>query len=252
MQLVTHLPLRIIAALALGGALLGGFAVMRALPASATAPCIAHANGPDEQEFLQLHQAWRNSYIPGSDPSNPLQVSATLNASAMAYARFMANTPGAAGHAADGAAEYAWATRARLCGYPEAMAVGGEAMSLVLNPASPVSPQQALINMTGEVWGGAIRVPTILNGLPMRCIGVAHATSEDGSRDVWIAVIMAGTGGACSQQVIVPTATPTTGFPGKTSTPTPKATSTPKATPSATATPPVYRLRMQAVASDGE
>lgn len=252
MQIATRLPGRVLAMVLLGAGLVAGFAALRTIPASATAPCIAHGNTSEEQEFLQIHQTWRNEYIQYSDPSNPLQVSATLNASAMAYASFMADHPGATGHAADGAGDLPWAERARLCGYPADLAVGGEAMSLVLNAPAPVSPAKALDNMTSEVWGAAIRIPANLNGLPMRCIGVAHARSEDGVRDVWIAVIMAGSGPSCPQQVIIPTPTPAAGFPIKTNTPTPKATPTPKGTPTKAVPPSVYQVRLQVVASDGD
>ena len=77
-----------------------------------------------------------------------------------------------------------------------------------------------------------------------------QVTSVDGKRDVWITVIMSANG-ACPQSVVVPTATPTgvSGFPTRTATPT--HTATPKATPPKSPTPAVFKLRMQAVASDG-
>ena len=237
-------------ALALALLLAAGVSAVRTLPARATAPCLPHANSSEEQQWLQLHKAWRNSYIPGSDPSNPLVVSSTLNAAAAGYATYMADHPGAVGHAADGAEWAPWATRAKLCGYPADVAVGGEAMSLVTNATGPIGPEKALENMTAEVWGGAIRIPAYVDGFPMKCIGVAHATSEDGKRDVWITVIMSADG-ACPQTVVVPTATPTSspGFPTRTATPT--RTPTPKATPTKAPTPAVFKLRVQAIASDG-
>jgi len=104
--------------------------------------------------------------------------------------------------------------------------------------------------MAAEVFGAGIRIPAYVNGFPMKCIGVAHAASVDGKRDVWITVIMSANG-ACPQSVVVPTATPTgvSGFPTRTATPT--HTATPKATPPKSPTPAVFKLRMQAVASDG-
>ncbi|MEP7216823.1 MAG: hypothetical protein ABI782_11265, partial [Anaerolineaceae bacterium] len=114
-----------------------GLFVVRVLPASAIAPCVAHANSGEEQEWLQLHNTWRNQYIPGSDPSNPLVVSSTLNAAAAGYATYLADHAGTAGHSADGAESPPWSTRARLCGYPAGVAVGGEMISLVTNPTGP-------------------------------------------------------------------------------------------------------------------
>ncbi len=247
---------------ALGLALLlaTGVSVARTSSAAATAPCLPHANSSDELEWLRLHKDWRNEYIPGTNPSDPLVVSSTLNAAAAGYATYMADHPGAVGHAADGAEWAPWATRAKLCGYPASVAVGGEAMSLVTNASGPVAPQQALENMTSEVWGGAIRIPAFVDGYPMKCIGVAHAMSADGKRDVWITIIMSADG-SCPQTVAVPTATPTEEgafpFPSRTATPTKTATPTRTATPKATATktatpkPAVYKLQMQAIASDG-
>ena len=240
------------AALGLALVLATGVSVLRTLPAVATAPCLPHANSAEELAWLQLHKDWRNNYIKDTNPSDPLIVSSTLNAAAAGYATYMADHPGAVGHAADGAEWAPWATRAKLCGYPADVAVGGEAMSLVTNASGPVSPAQALANMTSEVWGGAIRIPAYVDGFPMKCIGVAHATSADGKRDVWVTVIMSADG-ACPQTVAVPTATPTEQgafpFPNRTATPTKNAT--PKATPTKTAKPSVYKLQMQAIASDG-
>ncbi|MEP6871053.1 MAG: hypothetical protein ABI939_04290, partial [Anaerolineaceae bacterium] len=69
-------------------------------------------------------------------------------------------------------------------------------------------------------------------------------------RDVWITIIMSADG-ACPQTVVVPAATPTgsQGFPTRTA--TPSRTPTPKATPTKAPTPAVFKLRMQAIASDG-
>ena len=241
-------------ALGLALVLAAGVSVIRTQSVSATAPCVPHANSADELEWLQLHHDWRIQYIPGVNLESPLVVSSTLNAAAAGYARYMADHPGAVGHAADGAEYAPWATRAKLCGYPEDVAVGGEAMSLVTNATGPVGAFDALKNMASEVFAGGIRIPAYVNGFPMKCIGVAHAQSEDGKRDVWITIIMSANGD-CPQTVLVPTATPTPSFPfpGKTATPTRSAT--PKATPTKTATPTptpsVYKLQMQAIASDG-
>ncbi|MEO6398387.1 MAG: hypothetical protein ABIP13_07950 [Tepidiformaceae bacterium] len=240
--------------------LLSGLSILRILPAAATAPCVPHANTAEELDWLQEHLAWRNQYIPGSDPSNPLQVSSTLNAAAAGYANYMADHPGAVGHSADGAEYPPWSARAKLCGYPPAVAIGAEAMSLVMSTVGPVGPVDAtaaLNNMTTEVYGGGIRIPANVDGFPMRCIGVAHARSLDGMRDVWIALIMSADGPSCPQTVLVPPATPTgpSGFPTRTATPTrtPTAvpTSTPKATPTKQPAIPVFKLRMAAIASDG-
>lgn len=239
---------------ALGLALLlaAGVSVVRTLPASATAPCLPHGNSAEELEWLQLHKEWRNEYIPGVDPSNPLVVSSTLNAAAAGYAAFMANTPGAVGHAADGAEYAPWATRATLCGYPAAVAVGAEAMSLVTDVRSPVTPGQALSNMITEVLRGGIAIPAYVNGLPMKCIGVAHAVSADGKRDVWIAMIMSADG-ACPQNVLVPKPTPTpgAGFPTRSATPTRTPAPSPTPKPTRQGAAPIFKLQMAAVASDG-
>jgi hypothetical protein len=124
--------------------------------ARAIAPCVPHSSTAEENTFLLLLQSWRNSAIPGSQT---LTQSAPLNAAAMGYAQFLANTPGAGGHYADGTPGFAWASRAVNCGYPSNIAAGGEGLA-VLQSSAPVTldPQSALSMMTAQ-QGGGVWVP---------------------------------------------------------------------------------------------
>jgi hypothetical protein len=212
-------------ALATAGVIATVFASLspRAGDVHAIAPCVAHSPSAEETTFLGLLQSWRNANIAGS---YPLSQSGALNAAAAGYAQFLANTPGASGHYADGTTGYPWATRAMNCGYPANQAAGGEGLAVVQssNPVS-VSPQQALNTMTSE-GGGGVWVPSNV-GLPVRCVGVAKAVSADGKKVAWVTLIFAssgtcpgGTGGGSTQT------TPTT---------------TPSPTPTSTPTPSVYR-----------
>lgn len=210
---------------------LGAAGVVMALaarnqPAEAIAPCIAHANTGDELTFIAGLQAWRDTHIAGS---YPLTVSAPLNAAAAGYAQFLADTPGAGGHYADGTPGFAWATRAIQCGYPANQAAGGEGLAVVSSSATvSVSPQQALATMTAE-GGGGVWVPSSV-GLPVKCVGAAKATSADGKKVAWVTLVFAASGNCPSAGTAPPT------VPG-TSTATATATRTASATPSPTPSP---------------
>jgi hypothetical protein len=205
--------------------------------AEATAPCVGHANTDEELTFLSLLQNWRYQYIPGTNPSYPMQISAPLNAAAAGYARFLADHPGTGGHAADGADGFPWATRAIACGYPLDQAAGGEGLAIGNNAVSaPITPVQALTLMTAESFGG-IRVPADV-GMPVRCLGAAHAVSEDGTREAWVTLLF-GASGACPQSVILLPPSPSPSLPfTRTATNTPTRTATPTKTPAKLPTRP--------------
>lgn len=201
--------------------------------AEATAPCVPHSATAEESVFLQGLQSWRDGAIQGS---HPLTQSAPLNAAAMGYAQFLANTPGAHGHGADSAPGYPWpwATRAVNCGYPSNLAGGGEGLAVVESSAPiPVDPQAALSIMAAEQFGG-IHVPENAGpGFPVKCVGVGKAVSPDGKKTAWVTLLFAATS-EC------PSAVSSGGGSNPTITPTPSMTPSP--TPTATPTPrPVFR-----------
>src|SRR6188508_892091 len=171
-------------ALTLAGVLLSVGAAVASMPrpAEAIAPCVDHTPGGDELTFLAALQTWRNANIPGSQQ---LTQSAPLNAAAQGYAQFLANTPGAGGHYADGAGGFPWATRAKNCGYPPDQAAGGEGV------ANTGTPSQALALMTGEVGSGGVWVPANV-GAPVKCVGIGKATS--GSKTSWVVLLFAAFG----------------------------------------------------------
>lgn len=199
-------------------------------------PCLSRAVEDKELELAQIHTAWRNLYVPGSDPSNPLLGSAPLRAAALGLAHDLAEGT----LTASAVTPQLLAERAIACGYPEGFAVGGRGIAT----GKGWTPEQALMLMTSEQWGpaAAIRVPTYVDGLEMRCIGIAH-TSEAGATpgEAWVIIIMAGTP-ACPQAVSnvepynggTPTATATPPFTRPTATPT--------ATPTKTALNNSHRL----------
>ncbi len=204
---------------------------IRGRTADAMAGCLPHQNTAEEMTFLSQLQVWRNQHIPGS---RPLTLSGPLNAAAAGYAQFLATTPGAAGHNADGTAGYAWATRAINCDYPTNAAAGGEGLATVeASTTVSVSPSQALTIMTSENNGG-VRVPSNLNAninppAYVQCVGVAKMVSSDGHKVAWVTLLFA-TWDSCPQVV-------TGGTGGDPSSPSPTATSTSTATPTPTNTP---------------
>ena len=154
-------------ALVLGSAAFGLSASRSGLAASKPA-CLTRAAEDVELEMAQIHATWRYLYVPGTDASNPLLGSATLRATALGLAHDLAEGTIVA---SDITAEYL-AERAILCGYPEAAAHGFRGVA-----TGTGDPELALMLMTSEIWGPAagIRVPAYVDGLPMRCIGLAHA-----------------------------------------------------------------------------
>jgi hypothetical protein len=220
---------------ALAGATLAFVLGPEGADASAEGACLSRPLQADEQELLRLHRTWRDQYIPGSDPSQPLEGSAPLQAAALGLAVELASGALAPG----GVTPEVLAERLVLCGYPANLATGGRGITTLPG----LTPEGALTAMTAEIWGGGIRVPANLNGFPMRCVAAAHATVEGG--EAWIILVFAGAGG-CPQETSsevqpfgAPTATPTFPFPA---TPTRTPTPPPTATPTATPTPPFFRL----------
>jgi hypothetical protein len=221
----------IVGSLFLAAGALGAVAFPGAGNARALAPCEAHSNSGEELDLLAQLQSWRDANIPGS---YHLTVSTPLNFAAAGYARFLADTPGAGGHAADGGnASRAWADRAILCGYPTNWAAGGEALAVVESsgPVS-VSPAQALTIMTAEGGGGA-RTPANLGSVTTRCAGLAKATSANGHKVAWV-VLLFGTTGNCPQSAVgqyLPSPSPSPSVsPSPSPTPVPTATKTPTPT----------------------
>lgn len=200
---------------------------------NALAPCLLHTNTGEESQFVGLLQTWRNSNIPGSFP---LTVSAPLNAAAAGYAQFLANTPGAGGHFADGGGgSFPWAARAVQCGYPADQAAGGEGLAVVESSVVVnVSAQQALNVMTSE-RGGGVWVPSNV-GLPVKCVGAAKMVSGDGKKVAWVTVLFAASG-TCPQAATGGTAPSPSASASPTSTNTPTPTATPTNTPTPSPTP---------------
>ena len=239
-----------------------------------TAGCPTHANTAEEMDFLSQLQAWRDANIAGS---LPLIRSANLNAAAAGYAQFLANTPGAGGHYADGSN---WANRALACGfssthpgdgYSYPAAAGGEGLAVVeASSQITVSASQALAIMAGDS-GGGIWVPSSV-GPPVICVGVAKAVNAAGTKVAWVAEIFGSTGGTCdgaNPPTAVPSgtitatttssSTPTpsttapasaTTSPSATSSSTATSTATPSPTPSPTPTPKTYRAWAPMIAKD--
>lgn len=223
--------------------------------------CPAHANTAEEMDFLTQLQAWRDTHIPGS---LPLIRSANLNAAAAGYAQFLANTPGAAGHYADGSN---WGNRALACGfssthpgdgYAYPAAAGGEGLAVVeASFQVSVDPSHALTTMAAEN-GGGIWVPSSV-GPPVICVGVAKAVNAAGTKVAWVAEIFGSTGGTCDG-ANPPTAVPSGTTTSTTSTASPSAsasatasttsTATPSPTPSPTPTPVIYRAWAPLIAKD--
>lgn len=228
------------ASLLVGSALfaVGAVALMRG-DASALIQCQPHSNTPDELELLSMVNAWRLQYVPNSDPSHPLVLSAPLNAAAAGYAQYLADNPAASGHSADGQTV---GERAAQCGYPASMAFGDDTVAVVHNKdGASLTTQQALDQMALESYYEAhMRVPVQLglpSALPLRCVGIAKAVSADGQGVAYVAMFM-GADDVCPQTVSADTPTPTQAFPGfSTRTPTPTQTTAKKATVHATPTP---------------
>src|SRR5690606_19413816 len=113
-------------------------------------------NTTEELQFLSLVQSWRDSNIPGS---HPLTRSVSLNKAAWHYARYLADTPGAAGHYAEPGYQtgFPWTQRAIDCGYN--VPAGGEGLAVV-ESSSPVvvSPFSARDIMTAH-RGSGIWIP---------------------------------------------------------------------------------------------
>lgn len=201
------------------------------ITAAGDGACLSRTMEDVEFELAELHAAWRPFYVPGADPSEPLATSAPLRAAALGLARQLA---AGALQPADLTSDLL-ASRAIECGYSPEFAVGGRGVAV----GEGLTPQQALTLMTSEQWGSAagIRVPRYVDGLEMRCIGLAHATVPGASPgEAWLIIIMAGAP-ACPTSVanIEPydggtpaaTATPPFARPSATPSPTPSPASKP-------------------------
>lgn len=206
---------------------------LRHRDAEALASCLQHANTAEELSFLSQLQAWRDQNIAGS---YQLTLSGPLNAAAAGYAQYLANTPGAAGHYADGSSGYPWAARAVNCGYPSDSAAGGEGLAVVESSAQvSISPSQALTIMTSERQGG-VWVPSSV-GPAVKCVGVAKMVSSSGNKVAWVTLLFGTWDGTCAQAMTggggaSPTASSTsTASPANTATSTPAKTPTPSPTP---------------------
>lgn len=228
--------------------------------AEAIAACVDHTNTAEEMEFISLLQAWRDQHIAGS---LPLIRSGALNAAAAGYAAYLANTPGAQGHYADGSN---FSNRALNCnfssthqgdGYPYPAAAGGEGLDITeASFAVSVGPSDALATMASEV-GSGIWVPASV-GPPVICVGVAKAVNASGTKVAWVAELFGSTSGTCPD-ANPPTGTATsTATAASTATATATVTETPTLTPSPTATatpsptptPSIYQAWAPMIARD--
>ena len=245
---------RVATAGALVGALMlsAGLVAFTQSKAQALIDCQPHTNTADELQLLSIVSAWRVEYVPGVDPTHPLVVSDPLNAAAAGYAQYLADHSTATGHTADGQTV---GQRAVQCGYPESIAFGDDTVAVVHNEAgASLTAQQAFDQMAAEsYYQSHMRVPVQLglpSALPLRCVGVGGAVSEDGKGAAFVVMFM-GADDACPQSVHQTTPSPEPSFPGyitKTPTPTPTSTPTKTATPTATPTPDGRHARVAQVA----
>lgn len=210
----------------------------RSVHVEAAISCAPHANTSEELDFVVQLQSWRDANIDGSFP---LTRSVSLNAAAWHYARFLADTPGAAGHWAEPGytSGYPWAQRSIDCGYD--VPAGAEGLAVVESSrVIDVSSSQAVAIMASEP-GGGIHVPANV-GADVKCVGAAKAISADGTKVAWVTLLMAtwtecadpdyggGGGGTGGGGEATPTSTSTTtATPTHTPTPSPTPTPTPVA-----------------------
>ena len=190
-------------------------------PATAIAPCLPHANTAQESQMLSMVIAWRAQNVSGA---GALAVSGPLNAAAAGYAQYLIDHPGASGHYADGSD---WSSRAQQCGFASnasGQAAGGEGL------ARAASPADALAEMASHA-GSGIWIPASV-GLPVKCAGIAKATSADGTRTAWIVMLFARSGDCPGPPLDPPPTFPSTG-----TTQTPANTATATASPLSTAIP---------------
>lgn len=207
--------------------------------ARAAGPCGTPHDALDaqEQQFLQLIQAWRDQNV---SPSTPLQVSGALNAAAAWFAQWQVDNGAPGGHGDSFGRN--WAQRALDCGYtgttsggtPYAYGSGEGIRAYASSQPIQVSAAQAAADMAYP--GSGIWASTPSASLPFKCVGVGRASSSDGRRVAWVVVIaqypanQPCPGAAAS----APTATPTS---AATATPSPTPTRTPSPTPTPTPTP---------------
>jgi uncharacterized protein YkwD len=225
--------------------------LVRGGSARALIVCQSHSNSADELQLRALISNWRVQYVPNTDPGSPLVISAPLNAAAYGYARYLSDHVAASGHGADGQTAI---DRAIQCGYPAAIAAGDESVAVLHgSPGVDLTPQQALDTMAAESYYEAhMRVPNQLGAplaLPLRCIGIAKATSADGKGVAWVAMFMGSSDNTCPQTVDQTTNTVEPTFPGfSTKTPTPTPTATKSA--HATRTPDLTHAHIAQIAVD--
>lgn len=235
--LVMHMRWLFLPALVAGAALLAAAAAFQA-PARAAGPCgTSHdALDPEEMQFIQLVQAWRDQHV---SPSTPLQVSGALNAAAAWFAQWQVDNGAPGGHT-DGLGR-SWPQRALDCGYsgttssgtPYAYGSGEGIRAYAASQPVVISAAQAAADIT--YGGSGVWASTPSSSLPFKCVGAARASSTDGKRVAWVIVIAQYPANQpCPGAATLPPASPSV-----TSTPTPTRTptATPTATPSPTPTP---------------
>ncbi|GIW12883.1 MAG: hypothetical protein KatS3mg062_0322 [Tepidiforma sp.] len=210
----------------LAGVVLSGATLFRSADVRAAGPCgTPHdALDPDEQQFIQLIQGWRNQHL---SYSTPLQVSGPLNAAAAWFAQWQVENGAPGGHT-DGFGR-TWVQRALDCGYsgttsggtPYAYGSGEGIRAYASSQTLNISAAQAASDITYP--GSGVYAETSSSSLPFKCVGAGRASSGDGKRVAWVVIIAQ-----------YPAGSPCPG--ASASAPTPSATSTPTATPTRTPT----------------
>ncbi len=218
---------------------LGAWSASGGTGARAAGPCGTPHDALDaeEQQFIQLIQAWRDQNLPYS---TQLQVSGALNAAAAWFAQWQVDNGAPGGHS-DGLGR-SWPQRAIDCGYtgttsngtPYAYGSGEGIRAYASSSPIVVTASQAAAQMAYP--GSGIFASTPSTSLPFKCVGAARAASPDGRRVAWVVVIAQypATASCPGASASAPTATPTaspTASPTATPTRTPTPTPTPQPTP---------------------
>lgn len=220
----------IVPVLAAGAALFGA-ALLERVPARADGPCGTPHDSLDaqEQQFVQLVEAWRDQHL---TYSTPLEISGALNAAAAWFAQWQVDHGAPGGHI--DSYGRSWIQRAIDCGYLGTTSGGllytngsGEGIRAYASSQPltvPASTAAADITYPGSgVWA-----ETPSSSLPFKCVGAARAASSDGKRVAWVIVIA---------QYPASSACPSSGAGSPSATPSQGASATPSATPSPTPRP---------------
>ncbi len=200
-------------AVAVGILLLAATAASSRELARAAGPCGTPHDALDAQEeqFLQLVQAWRDQNV---SPSTPLQVSGALNAAAAWFAQWQVDNGAPGGHR-DGFGR-TWVQRALDCGYtgttstgtPYAYGSGEGIRAYASSQPIQVTVAQAAADMSYP--GSGIWASTTSVSLPFKCVGTGRASSPDGRRIAWVVIVAQYPAGLpCPGSAATPTATPT-------------------------------------------